>query len=145
MAGDDAFGLQRFIDAQTATYAAALAELRAGRKRTHWMWFIFPQARGLGRSAMALTYGIASLAEARAYLAHPVLGPRLLECTRAVLAVADSPLATIFGSPDDLKFVSCMTLFSLVAQPGIDVFAEALRVMAGGRADETTIALMQNG
>ena len=144
-AGADPFGLQRFVDAQSVSYAAAFAELRAGRKRTHWMWYIFPQARGLGRSAMAVTYGITSLAEARAYLEHPVLGVRLVECTRAVLQGEETSLAAIFGSPDDVKFVSCMTLFSLVAAPEFDVFAEAVRSKAGGALDPATIGLMGNG
>jgi uncharacterized protein (DUF1810 family) len=145
MADADAFELQRFLDAQAVTYDVALAELRAGRKRSHWMWFIFPQARELGRSAMALRYGIASVAEAHAYLAHPVLGARLVECTRAVLAVRDASLAGIFGSPDDVKFVSCMTLFALVAEPAEDVFAKAIHEKAAGGVDRATIALMEDG
>src|SRR3954470_2345249 len=108
-----AFDRERFVTAQAPVFATALAELQAGQKRSHWMWFVFPQLRGLGRSAMARHYGVGSLAEARAYLAHPLLGPRLIECTCAVLAIEGRPLHAIFGSPDDVKFCSSMTLFSL--------------------------------
>src|SRR3954470_11053477 len=104
----DPFDLARFVAAQAPVFDAVLAELKAGRKRSHWMWFVFPQLKGLGASTTAQFYGIGSLAEARAYLAHPVLGPRLEACTRAVLQADGSSLHAIFGSPDDLKFVSCM-------------------------------------
>src|SRR5882724_3520289 len=116
MAAADPFDLERFVKAQAPVFGAALDELKAGHKRTHWMWFVFPQLRGLGHSTMAEIYGIASLDEARAYLAHPVLGPRLRQCTEAVLAVADRSLHAIFGSPDDAKFRSSMTLFAEAAQ-----------------------------
>lgn len=106
------YDLDRFVTAQATTYTTALAELHAGRKRTHWMWFIFPQMRGLGVSEMSHRYGITSLDEARAYLAHPVLGPRLRACTEAVLGHPDRSLHEMFGSPDDLKFCSSMTLFA---------------------------------
>lgn len=110
----DEYELERFVLAQQLVYATALAELKAGAKRTHWIWFIFPQVEGLGRSAMSQRYAIKSKAEAVAYLAHPLLGTRLAECTRAVLAMAEKSAHEIFGSPDDLKFRSSMTLFSAV-------------------------------
>ncbi len=108
---DDPFDLQRFVDAQSLVYETVLRELRAGRKTTHWIWFIFPQAKGLGRSAMSERYAISSLEEARAYLAHPVLGPRLKECTNLVLSHEDVPLEQILGGVDAMKFLSCMELF----------------------------------
>src|SRR4029077_21032235 len=105
------FDLKRFLDAQAPVIDRVRSELRAGAKRSHWMWFVFPQIAGLGHSAMAQRYAIASLDEAKAYAAHPVLGARLRECTALVLAVEDKSVHAIFGSPDDLKFHSCMTLF----------------------------------
>jgi uncharacterized protein (DUF1810 family) len=117
-----------------------LAELRAGRKRTHWMWFVFPQLQGLGTSAMAQRYGIASLAETRAYLAHPVLGPRLRECCEAMLQVPGRSALQILGSPDDLKFRSCVTLFGLAA-PHDDLFRRCLDRFCGGEPDPRTVAL----
>ena len=137
----DAFDLQRFVDAQAPVFDTACAELRAGRKASHWMWFVFPQLRGLGHSAMAERYGIASLAEARAYLDHPLLGPRLQACTRLVLQVQGRGLHDIFGSPDDLKFGSCMTLFAQAAAKG-SVFAQALRDCCDGHADAATLRLL---
>ena len=116
--------LDRFLTAQAPIYSTVLAELRAGRKQSHWMWFIFPQLRGLGRSSTARVYGIAGVAEARAYLAHGTLNPRLRECTQLVLGVDHDDPHRIFGSPDDLKFGSSMTLFDAV-QPG-DLFARAI-------------------
>ncbi len=133
--------LSRFVDAQVDTYASALDELRGGKKRTHWMWFVFPQLRGLGHSAMAQRYGIAGLDEARAYLRHPLLGARLAECTRAMLAHAGTPLAAILGFPDDLKFVSCMTLFD-AAGGDKALFERALQAFHGGVADATTLRLL---
>jgi uncharacterized protein (DUF1810 family) len=141
----DATGLDRFVVAQAPVHASALAELRAGRKRGHWMWFVFPQARGLGRSAMAERYGIASLAEAQAYLAHPVLGPRLIACTNAVLAVEGRSLHDIFGSPDDLKFGSSMTLFEVAGGGSVDLFGRALDRCCAGRRDGRTRALLDGG
>ncbi len=133
--------LQRFLDAQHAVYAQALAELRAGRKRTHWMWFVFPQVAGLGLSATAAHYAIADLAEARAYLAHPLLGPRLEECARALLDVTGRTAHEILGSPDDLKLRSSMTLFAQVA--GADsVFRRVLERYYGGEADARTLELL---
>lgn len=108
---DDPFDLERFVDAQEPAYDRVLKELRAGRKTTHWIWFIFPQAKGLGRSAMSERYAIASLDEARAYLAHPILGPRLKECAELVLSHKDVPLEDILGQLDAMKFRSSMDLF----------------------------------
>jgi len=119
------FDLERFLDAQAPVIAQAQSELRAGAKRTHWMWFVFPQIAGLGHSAMAQRYAIASLDEAKAYAAHPVLGTRLRDCTALVLAVEDKSAHAIFGSPDDLKFHSCMTLFARAA-PEEPLFRQAL-------------------
>ncbi len=118
----DPFRLQRFVAAQQPVYATVVAELRAGRKRTHWMWFVFPQLEGLGHSAMAQRYAISSLDEAVAYLAHPILGPRLRECAAIVAGIADRSIEDIFGHPDDLKFRSSMTLFASVA-PDDPIFA----------------------
>lgn len=133
-------GLERFVDAQTGVYEQVRSELRAGAKRSHWMWFIFPQLRGLGRSSMAQLYGIADLSEARAFLNHPMLGPRLIECTRLVLAVRGRTVHQIFGSPDDLKLRSCMTLFELVA-PEEPAFGEVLDRHYGGVRDQATLDL----
>ena len=108
----DLFNLVRFIEAQAPVYSRVCSELRQGRKVSHWMWFVFPQIEGLGRSGMARKFAISSLEEARAYLDHPVLGPRLRECTRLVCQISETTIQEIFGSPDDMKFRSCMTLFS---------------------------------
>jgi uncharacterized protein (DUF1810 family) len=140
-ASQDPFQLQRFVAAQAGVYEIALGELRQGRKRTHWMWFIFPQLAGLGRSDMATFYGIHSLAEARAYLGHPVLGARLKEVTRAVLSHPDAALRDVFGAPDDLKFRSSMTLFAR-ASAAPSVYAEALDVFCGGAEDPATVRLL---
>ncbi len=134
----DPFGLERFVAAQSRSYESALAELRAGAKRSHWIWFVFPQISGLGRSQTAQRYAIDSLDEARAYLEHPLLGERLRECTRAVLQVEGRTAAAIFGYPDWLKFRSCMTLFDAVA-PG-DVFGEAIDRYFDGERDPLTMA-----
>ncbi|MFY9832162.1 MAG: DUF1810 domain-containing protein [Methylocystis sp.] len=132
----DPFDLRRFVDAQAPVIEGALSELRAGRKRTHWMWFVFPQIEGLGFSSMAKRYAIRSPAEARAYLNHPVLGDRLRECVRLVVATG-RPIAEVFGHPDDLKFRSCVTLFAAAA-PDEAVFSEALRACGDG-ADSSTL------
>jgi len=137
----DPFDLHRFVDAQAGIYDRALAELRAGDKRSHWMWFVFPQLAGLGFSAMAQRYAISGLDEARTYLAHPALGPRLRACTDAVLAVEGRSAHQIFGSPDDMKFRSSMTLFRAAA-PEEARFAEALERYAGGAADDRTLTLL---
>lgn len=136
--------LQRFVDAQQGVIDAVRDELRAGRKRSHWMWFVFPQLQGLGSSAMAQHYGIASLEEARAYLAHAVLGPRLRECCALMLGVPHRSAHDILGSPDDLKFRSCLTLFALAA-PQEAVFRDALQRFYGGEMDARTQALCGGG
>ena len=133
--------LQRFVDAQEPRIADAMAELRGGRKRTHWMWFVFPQLRGLGHSQMAWHFGIASRDEAAAYLAHPVLGPRLRDCVELVLAVRGRSAHEIFGSPDDTKLCSCLTLFDEITS-GDSVFDRALRQFFGGQPDHATLALL---
>jgi uncharacterized protein (DUF1810 family) len=132
------FDLERFVEAQNGAYAQVCAELSAGKKRTHWMWFVFPQVKGLGSSAMAIRYGIAGLDEAKAYLAHEVLGPRLLECAGLVCGVEGREVEAIFGYPDDLKFHSSMTLFAKAA-PEERVFGEALKKYFGGTMDEETL------
>jgi uncharacterized protein (DUF1810 family) len=134
---DDPFDLQRFVDAQHSVIDEVLLELRASRKRSHWMWFIFPQIEGLGFSPMAQTYAIRSRAEAVAYLKHPILGDRLRECVRLVIA-ASRPITEVFGHPDDLKFRSCVTLFAAAA-PDEGVFSEALNACCDGRADPSTL------
>jgi len=133
----DPFDLERFVAAQAPVIESALAELRAGRKRTHWMWFVFPQIAGLGSSGMAVRYAIGGRAEAQAYLAHPLLGERLRECVRLVIA-AGRPLGEIFGSPDDIKFRSCVTLFSAVALDEA-AFREAIQRCCGGARDAATL------
>ena len=142
---NDPHDLTRFTHAQDDVIDAALAELRAGRKRSHWMWFVFPQLRGLGRSEMAYRYGIADLAEARAYLRHPVLSARLREAATALLLLNEAPPARdIFGSPDDLKLRSSMTLFELAdqASPPPTVFAEVLRRFFSDMRDDMTLQLL---
>ena len=135
------FDLQRFVDAQDdrGTYDRAVEELRAGRKRSHWMWFVFPQIAGLGRSPMARRYAISSLDEAKAYLEHPVLGPRLLECTRIVAELGASDARDVLGPTDAMKLRSSMTLFEAAA-PDERVFAEVLERYFGGVRDDATTA-----
>jgi uncharacterized protein (DUF1810 family) len=133
--------LDRFVEAQNPVWDTVRSELVAGHKRTHWMWFIFPQLQGLGRSSMAHRYGISGVQEASAYLEHPVLGPRLLECTRWVNEVQGRSVAQIFGSPDDLKFHSSMTLFGRV-NPGHEPFLTALSKYFSGQEDRLTIELL---
>ncbi|MBK1838554.1 DUF1810 domain-containing protein [Azospirillum sp. YIM B02556] len=139
MPDGDPFDLQRFVKAQDPVFATVLAELRNGRKRSHWMWFVFPQLRDLGRSPTAQFYGIASLDEARAYLAHPLLGPRLVQATDTVLAVKERTLHEIFGSPDDVKFRSSMTLFAQAAAEGEELYRNALDRCCDGHPDEATL------
>jgi uncharacterized protein (DUF1810 family) len=139
-ASSDPFRLQRFVDAQNGVYERALGELRAGRKRTHWIWFVFPQLAGLGSSAMSQEYGISSLDEAVAYLRHPLLGPRLVECVEAVLAVEGRSVEDIVG-PDAVKLRSSLTLFS-EADPDRTVFRDALTRCFGGRRDQRTLELL---
>lgn len=135
------FNFDRFLKAQEHDYAAARSELQAGRKRSHWMWYMFPQLAGLGRSAASATYAIQSREEAEAFLKHPVLGPRLTGLTRIVLGHPNKSINDIFGSPDDLKFRSCMTLFSRL--PGADpVFGEALEVFFAGTGDPQTLKIL---
>jgi uncharacterized protein (DUF1810 family) len=136
--GADQFDLQRFVDAQDPVYDTVLAELRGGAKRSHWIWFVFPQLRGLGRSPTAAHYGIASLDEARAYLAHDVLGPRLAECTRLVLAIDGRSVEDIFGWPDNLKVRSSMTLFAHATDDNAD-FRGVLDKFYGGEEDPATV------
>jgi uncharacterized protein (DUF1810 family) len=135
---DTDYDLQRFVDAQRDVYPTALAELRAGRKRSHWMWFIFPQVEGLGSSEMARRYAIGSTDEAAAYLAHPLLGARLRECASAVAMHEDRGVDEIFGHPDDLKFHSSMTLFADVA-PDEAIFQTCLDQFFDGVPDPATI------
>ena len=132
-----AFDLQRFEDAQQSVYPTVLSELRTGHKRSHWMWFIFPQLAGLGHSEMSKLYAISGLDEARAYLAHPLLGARLRECTALVNAIEDRDIHQIFGSPDGMKFHSSMTLFAQAAD-GEEIFREALAKYFAGEEDEDT-------
>jgi uncharacterized protein (DUF1810 family) len=141
MSEDDPFDLQRFVSAQEGVHDKALAEVRAGRKRTHWMWYIFPQLDGLGSSPTARRYGIKSIEEARAYLAHPLLGPRLVECAEAALAVEGRTASEIFGYPDDLKLKSSMTLFASVAEPD-SVFVRVLDKYYRGEQDARTLELL---
>lgn len=140
---DDSFNLQRFIQAQDPVYKRVQAELNAGHKRSHWMWFIFPQLKGLGHSAIAKHYGIASADEALAFWQHPVLGSRLKQCTQLVLAQRNDSARDIFGSPDDLKFKSCMTLFAQIA-PDEPLFKLALERFFGGKLDENTLTLLKD-
>ena len=135
---NDPYNLHRFLSAQAPLIAQVRTELRAGKKSSHWMWFVFPQIAGLGRSEMAQRFAIASLDEARAYLAHHILGPRLKECTSLVLAVEGRSIAEIFGTPDDLKFHSSMTLFARAA-PQEQVFKDALQKYFGGEEDRATV------
>lgn len=139
---DDPFDLKRFVDAQSFIFDRVLAELRDGCKRSHWMWFIFPQIAGLGFSAMSQTYAISSLDEARAYLAHPVLGDRLRQCVELVVEVEEGrSVHAIFGNPDDLKFRSCLTLFAQAS--GEEVFVRALDRFFDGEPDPATLQILQ--
>jgi uncharacterized protein (DUF1810 family) len=135
------FDLARFVDAQAGIYDTVLAELRAGRKRSHWMWFVFPQLRGLGSSPTAVRFGIAGLAEAQAYLDHPVLGPRLRECTALVNALAGASMEDVFGWPDYLKLRSSMTLFAHSTEDNDD-FTAVLETFYGGEQDAKTLELL---
>lgn len=135
----DPFNLQRFVEAQDTVYAQVLAELKAGDKESHWIWFIFPQIKGLGSSAMAEKFAISSREEAAAYLAHPILGPRLRECAALVNAVEGRSAYEILGDPDDLKFRSSMTLFAVIADEK-RIFQEALKKYFDGEYDPLTLA-----
>jgi uncharacterized protein (DUF1810 family) len=138
---DDPHDLGRFIQAQQGVYKRALMEILSGRKRSHWMWYIFPQFAGLGFSSTSMHYAIRSLDEAKAYLAHPILGARLLECARAVVDLDGRSATQIFGSPDDLKMRSCATLFACVSPPG-SVFHRLIVKYYGGAFDDTTLDLL---
>lgn len=140
-AEEDRFDLRRFVEAQQGIHEQALMEIRAGRKRSHWMWFVFPQIAGLGLSPTATYYAIRSLAEAQAYLRHPLLGPRLVECAQAVLEVQRRSADDIFGYPDVLKLKSSMTLFAALPQSA-PVFAEVLARHYGGSRDDRTLELL---
>jgi uncharacterized protein (DUF1810 family) len=134
----DPYGLQRFVDAQDPVFEQVQQELRDGRKESHWMWFVFPQIEGLGRTWMARKFAISSLQEAQAYLDHPVLGPRLRECSRLVVQVEGRSIEEIFADPDDLKFRSSMTLFAHATTDN-QVFVDAVRKYFGGEFDELTL------
>lgn len=138
---NDPFDLARFLSAQRSVYDRALVELRAGEKQSHWMWYIFPQIDGLGSSPTTRHYSIKSLEEARQYLAHPVLGKRLIECTEAVLAHQGLSAEDIFGHPDDWKLQSSMTLFELVSEPG-SVFSRILDKYYQGKRDSKTLSIL---
>ena len=136
--GADPFDLRRFVDAQDRVYGSVTEELRSGRKRSHWIWFVFPQLRGLGNSATAVRYGITSLQEARAYLAHEVLGPRLRECARLVAQIDGRSADDVFGWPDNLKVRSSMTLFARATNDNAD-FRAVLEKFYGGEEDPVTV------
>lgn len=138
---DDPFTLSRFLQAQQRDYATAVQELKQGHKRSHWMWYVFPQFKGLGSSSTSTRFAIRSLDEAKAFLDHPVLGQRLRECTEIVLTHQDKESRETFGDPDYLKFRSCMTLFAEVSQ-GTSVFQEALDAFHGGHKDPATLELL---
>ena len=142
MSSDDPFELSRFIEAQRSSYDRALAEITEGNKRSHWMWYVFPQLDGLGFSALSKRYAIKSRAEAEAYLRHRLLGPRLEACARAALAVERRSAREIFGSPDDLKLRSCATLFAQIAPAG-SVFERLLDKYFGGEPDGETLRLLE--
>ena len=139
-AGADPHDLQRFVDAQQDIYPHALAEIRGGAKQSHWMWFVFPQCRGLGFSATSRRFAIDGIAEARAYLDHPVLGQRLVECFEAVLA-SDQSARDMFGYPDDMKLQSCATLFAAAA-PELPIFQRVLTDKYAGQRDERTLEFL---
>ena len=138
----DLYDLHRFVQAQANAYERALLEVRQGRKRSHWMWYIFPQCDGLGFSQTSKRYAIKSVAEAQAYLSHPVLGPRLLECVEAALSVEGRSAYAIFGTPDDMKLQSCATLFAYVSPRG-SVFDQLLDEFFQGERDQKTLCLLK--
>lgn len=138
---NDPFHLERFVEAQERDYARALEEIRSGRKRSHWMWYVFPQYKGLGFSPTSRYYAINSLQEARAYLAHPILGPRLRRIARALLELEGQSAHAIFGHPDDLKLHSSLTLFAAVSPPG-SIFEQLLDKYFDGQPDENTLRLI---
>jgi uncharacterized protein (DUF1810 family) len=137
---EDPYELLRFVDAQLIVYPQVIEELSAGRKRSHWMWFVFPQLVGLGFSAMAQRFAIGSRAEAEAYLAHEILGPRLIECTRLIMAASDKSINDILGSPDDIKLRSSLTLFDAVSK--LEIFAEAIGIYYPHGNDPVTLEIL---
>jgi uncharacterized protein (DUF1810 family) len=143
---NDSFDLQRFIDAQKMTYDAACRELAAGRKRSHWMWFIFPQIKGLGHSDMARKYALSSIDEADAYLNHPILGPRLRHCSQLVADIHNSLIEDVFGYPDNMKFHSSMTLFAQAksTHQNDHIFDTCLKKYFGGKQDAATLNLLSS-
>jgi uncharacterized protein (DUF1810 family) len=141
---DDPHDLMRFVRAQAATYELAIAEIRNGRKSSHWMWYIFPQFDGLGFSSTSQRYAIKTLAETKAYLAHPILGPRLVECAEAALGVEGKTANQVFGSPDDMKLKSCATLFAYVSPEG-SIFHQVLDKYFQANRDEKTLQLIDSG
>jgi len=138
------YNLQRFIQAQEGVYQKVISELKSGKKRTHWMWFIFPQIEGLGKSSVSQYYAIRNLEEAREYLSHSVLGERLKECTRILLDLEGLAVEDIFGYPDNLKLKSSLTLFALVAGPD-SIFERALKKFFSGEKDQLTLKILQKG
>lgn len=143
MTQSDPYDLNRFVQAQDKVFRTVLAELTGGQKRTHWMWYIFPQIDGLGHSPMAKRYAIKDLHEARAYLDHPVLGPRLRECAEILLDIQGRSLHDIFGTPDDLKFVSCMTLFAQIAGPDSE-FVQVLNLYGCAKRCSRTLRILED-
>jgi uncharacterized protein (DUF1810 family) len=141
MPGNDPYNLERFVSAQETVYENVLAELRKGRKQTHWMWFIFPQIEGLGHSPISKYYSVRNRHEAQQYLDHPILGTRLLECTKIILAVSGRSAVEIFGSPDDLKLKSSMTLFASLTDSD-SVFRQALEKYFEGERDHKTLEIL---
>lgn len=139
---NDPFNLSRFVDAQRPVFSRVMDELRAGRKTSHWVWFVFPQLKGLGVSETAMRFGITGMGEAQAYLEHPLLGPRLVECVQVLLKHGDSSALQILGSPDDLKLRSCLTLFN-EAQPESALYQRALDRFYCGKPDDRTIQLLR--
>jgi uncharacterized protein (DUF1810 family) len=139
----DPYNLARFLTAQESSYAQAVAELRRGRKQSHWIWYIFPQLKGLGSSETSRFFGIASLAEAEAYLAHPVLGERLRECTQLVIDIPNKAVGDIFPYPDDLKFGSSMTLFAAAESAAPSLFTQAIERFLQGKTDPRTLELLR--
>jgi uncharacterized protein (DUF1810 family) len=140
---NDPFNLQRFVDAQSPIFDQVCSELRDGAKRGHWMWFTFPQIKGLGYSQLARKFAISSREEAKAYVEHPILGPRLIECTKLVNLIEGRAIEQIFGYPDDLKFRSCITLFANAT--GNQIFVDALAKYFNGKSDPATLERLETG
>ncbi len=145
MASEDPYNLARFVRAQSSDYEKVIGELSVGRKRSHWIWYIFPQVQGLGRSSMAMEYAIGSREEAIAYFKHELLGPRLIECSGALLPHKETPISKIMGCPDDLKLCSSMTLFDAVSESTENPFREVLRCFYNDEKDQKTIDFLDMG